>query len=189
MQSIWSCIIDDAESHHASRIHILCHTANYITEENTCKKTWSNVDALKSYLWSNNKNIAKNAKLPQIQVFLVFHVLEKVLFQKRLCTMCITPINFPRFRFGLEGWNALNPTQWLCKNVSDGGSNWTARTVKNYYTNIHQWNMSMSTMTNWPCPPCPRAPCPYISVINCQKSGLSIFFLNLKWAFYETSAK
>ena len=93
--------------------------------------------------------------------------------------MCITPVSFPRFRFGLEGWNALNPTQWLCKNVSDGGSNWTARTVKNNYTNIHQWNMSMSTMTNWPCPPCPRAPCPYILVINCQKSGCQYF----SWKF------
>ena len=81
--------------------------------------------------------------------------------------MCITPISFP------------NPTQWLCKNVSDGGSNWTVRAVKNNFTNNHQWNMSMSTMTNWPCPPCPRAPCPYILVINCQKSGCQYF----SWKF------
>ena len=93
--------------------------------------------------------------------------------------MCITPVSFPRFRFGMEGWNALNPTQWLCKNVSDGGSNWTVRAVKNNFTNNHQWNMSMSTMTNWPCPPCPRAPCPYILVINCQKSGCQYF----SWKF------
>ena len=31
----------------------------------------------------------------------------------------MTPISFARFRFGLEGWQALNPTQPICITMTD----------------------------------------------------------------------
>ena len=63
-------------------------------------------------------------------IVIVFVFVFVVVLLVRSC-FCMTPISFARFRFGLEGRKALNPTQSVSQWVSYQGRPRDARTAKN----------------------------------------------------------
>ena len=72
-----------------------------------------------SPLWSNVSMVKSSLNVFFIIIVFVF-VFVVVFLLVRSCS-CMTPKNFARFRFGMEGWKALNPTQSVSEWVSYQG--------------------------------------------------------------------
>ena len=80
-----------------------------------CLNQWSK--SLKIALWACSLQVFV---IVIVIVFVFVFVFVVVFLLVRSCFR-MTPINFARFQFGLEGRKALNPTQWVSQSITKVG--------------------------------------------------------------------